>query len=226
MQTPRLDSRSPITATTTSPSGARPLLGYYVLEKDSCEPLDLRNIPQMGCLHDYLFAANGVFRRAERREFSAIVFYSSFNWCIPGLESLDPQFTLNVPKVPRHLIQSIITLAQTPQPFVETLYWLTWNPHRGLGEWELFAPPQESSTGEVRPIETEESVQRFQGASIEIHTHPPGCEHFSLQDGMQAKGFRVYGLLLLEPSPHFRFRVGMDELFWEIDPKTVIELWE
>jgi len=169
----------------------------------------------MGAVQDYLIAGNGVFVRAERPEFSAIVPWQMFKQSLCGLDAVKPAFSLNLPTVPSHLVKKMIERAKQPQPFVETLFYFVWD-----SEWKLIVPPQTGSRGGVRLLDPYSEVH--QKALIEVHSHPPGANQFSSRDDQSAKGFRVFGLIThLDTVPKLTVRVGIEGHFWEFPSEWV-----
>lgn len=169
----------------------------------------------MGAVYDYLIAGNGVFLRAERPEFSAIVPWQLFGQTICGLGFVEPAFSLNVPVVPDHLVKEMIEMARQPQPFVETLFYFVWE-----DEWSLIVPPQLGRRGQVRLLDPYCEVH--QKALIEVHSHPPGANQFSHVDDQAGEGFRVFGLIThLDTVPKLTVRVGIERHFWELPSEWV-----
>lgn len=189
----------------------QPLIGYHFI--------DAATLPdQQGSIRDYLIASNGIFVRAERPDFSAIIPVQSL--LIPGLKSVAPRLTLRRPRISSKLVEQMVRLAQSPCPFVETLFYFQWN----QDNWQLIVPPQIQSYSSVRPILPESVTNDYQTATIEVHSHPPHARAFSIEDTQIATGFRIFAILTdLESDPKLITRVGIDGVFWSIPSHWVFD---
>lgn len=190
-----------------------PLVGHHFIRSWNPVP------PQSGSVQDYLVGGNGIYLRAKRPEFSAVVPWQTFRETLCGLDLIAPSFTLNVPKVPIELVRAMMEMAQEPEPFVETLFYFLWD----KGEWHLIRPDQVGMMNEVRPIDP--YCESHQKALIEVHSHPPGVNEFSSKDDQSAEGFRLFGLIThLESTPQLKMRVGIEQHFWEFPASEVFEV--
>ena len=188
----------------------QPLIGYHFIAQSS--------LPQQrGSIRDYLIGSNGIFVRAERPDFSAIIPVQSL--LFPGLESVTPRLTLRRPRVSLELVAQMITIAKMPQPFVETLFYLQWK-----DDWQLIVPPQQQTQNSVQPILSQTSDDCYQTATIEVHSHPPNATEFSADDSKIATGFRIFAILTnLDSTPKLITRVGIDGIFWSIPTEWVFD---
>ncbi|GAP99732.1 hypothetical protein [Leptolyngbya sp. NIES-2104] len=189
----------------------QPLIGYHFINQDS--------LPQQcGTVRDYLIGSNGIFVRAERPDFSAIIPVQSLS--LPGLALVTPRLTLRRPRVGANLVTQMIAVAQTPQPFVETLFYLQWQE-----DWQLIVPSQLQTQSSVQPILSQTSNNCYQTATIEVHSHPPNATEFSAEDSKIATGFRIFAILThLDTAPKLITRVGIDGIFWSIPTDWVFDV--
>ncbi|BAS60004.1 MULTISPECIES: hypothetical protein [Leptolyngbya] len=190
------------------------LIGYHFIHQDS--------LPQhYGSIRDYLIAGNGIFIRAERPDFSAIILVQSL--LIPGLKSIAPRLTLRRPRISANLVTQMIGIANSPRPFVETLFYFHWS----QDEWKLTVPSQIQTRNSVQPILSEASDNDYQTATIEVHSHPPNATTFSADDTQIATGFRIFAILAdVDTVPKLITRVGIDGMFWSIPAHWVFEVSE
>lgn len=188
----------------------QPLIGYHFVNQAT-----LPN--QLGSIRDYLIGSNGVFVRAERPDFSAIVPVQSLS--IPGLLPVTPRLTMRRPRISASLVNQMIEIAQSPRPFVETLFYLQWD-----DGWKLIVPPQTQTYNSVHPILPETATDEYQTATIEVHSHPPNATTFSAEDTRSATGFRIFAILAdVNTAPKLITRVGIDGVFWSIPSHQVFE---
>jgi hypothetical protein len=172
---------------------------------------------QTGSIRDYLVGSNGVFVRAERPDFNAIIPVQSLSF--PGLASIAPRLTFRRPHVSTELVNQMIEIAKAPRPFVETLFYLHWN----QSDWELTVPPQVQTYSSVKPTLPE--MPDYQMATIEVHSHPPNAKTFSDEDTQSAIGFRIFAILTdVDTHPKLITRVGIDGFFWSIPAHWVFDV--
>jgi hypothetical protein len=189
----------------------QPMIGYHLLNQTT-----LPN--QCGSVRDYLIGSNGVFVRAERPDFSAILPVQSLS--LPGLMLVAPRLTLRRPRIGADLIHQMIATAQSPRPFVETLFYFQW--HRD--QWQLIVPPQVQTPTSVHPVLPETPDNTYQTATIEVHSHPPNATTFSAEDTQSATGFRIFAVLAeVNTRPQLITRVGIDGVFWSIPTQWVFD---
>lgn len=197
----------------------QPLIGYHLIEQDS--------LPQQhGTVRDYLIGSNGIFVRAERPDFSAIIPVQSLT--LPGLMSVTPRLTLRRPRVDAALVSRMIAIAfgnseapaQAPRPFVETLFYFCWDQNH----WQMIVPPQVQTCTSVHPVLPQSANNDYQTATIEVHSHPPNATSFSAEDNQIATGFRIFAILTnVDTTPQIITRVGIDGVFWTIPTHWVFD---
>ncbi len=173
-------------------------------------------------LYEYVFAGNGVFKRAARKEMSAII---PVNECaIRGLAPVEPELSIRFDMVPESIIQHILDTARdAARQEVEILF------HLSLvnGKWRLEVPPQIQRCASVEPME-KGAGSSYEQAIIEIHSHHRMPAEFSPDDDRDEAGFRIYGVIgNLNPRsahwPRINFRVGVYGDWWPLPANRIIE---
>lgn len=174
--------------------------------------------PQTGTVYDYLIGSNGVFIRAERPEFSAIVLDQAVKPSIQGLGKIEPQFQWKLPRVPLRLVDGMMAQAVSVKPFRETRFYFLWENET----WSRVCPPQFGTASSVRLLDPYSPVH--QNGIIEIHSHPPHSDEFSDLDDRSATEFRVYGLMThIDTHPRLKVRVGINGRFLNVERDQVFE---
>ena len=175
---------------------------HYLLATDAELP------PISAPLYEYVFAGNGVFKRAARKEMSAMIPVSDCT--IRGLAPVEPELNTLFDKVPESIVQQILEAAcEAARQELEILF------HLSLvdGRWRLEVPPQIQRYASVEPIE-KGAGSSYERAVIEIHSHHRMPAEFSPDDDREETGFRIYGVIgNLNPRtahwPKVNFRVGV-----------------
>jgi PRTRC genetic system protein A len=172
-------------------------------------------------LYEIVIAQNGVFKRAKRFEMSAIVEVSAFAVKIPELAVCQSKVELPE-KIPASVFEQILAHARSVTDaanFTENLYAVCWNARNNSYYWKEISGKRSFASTIARDDEP-----AYQTAVLEIHTHPPGCSHFSASDDRDESGkFRLFGILvdIHAAKPVIRLRVGIYDSFWEIPVETV-----
>ena len=172
-------------------------------------------------LFEIAIARNGVFKRARRREMTAVVEVSSFATLIPELAVGAERIEL-AEKIPGSVFDEILFHARSVtdrQNFTENLYAVYWDEKRERYFWKEVS--KKRSFGSTIANDRDPA---YQNAILEIHTHPPGCRDFSAQDDRDESGkFRLFGILvdIHSPNPAIRLRVGIYDSFWQVPFETV-----
>lgn len=166
-------------------------------------------------LFEIVIARNGVFKRARRREMTAVVELSAFKVKIPELADAEPRVEL-APKIPATVFAEISAHARSssdPANFTENLYAVC-RDAGGHYFWKEISRDRRFGSTIAR-----DDDPAYQNAVLEIHTHPPGCPEFSRADDSDERGkFRLFGILIdiHSEKPAIRLRVGIYDSFWEI----------
>lgn len=174
-------------------------------------------------LYEYVFAGNGVFKRAARKEMSAMI--PASECAIRGLALVEPKLNFQFDRVPESIIQQILdTAREAARQELETLF------HLSLvdGMWRLEVPPQIQRYASVEPME-KGAGSSYERAIIEIHSHHRMAARFSPDDDRDEAGFRIYGVIgNLNPRsahwPKINFRVGVYGDWWPLPADRVIEM--
>ena len=174
-------------------------------------------------LYEYVFAGNGVFKRAARKEMSAMIPVTEC--AIRGLAPVEPELTCQFDRVPESAIRQILDAArEAARQELEILF------HLSLvdGKWRLEVPPQIQRYAFVEPME-KGAGSSYERAIIEIHSHHRMPAEFSPDDDRDEAGFRIYGVIgNLNPRtacwPKINFRVGVYGNWWPLPSDRVIEM--
>ncbi len=172
-------------------------------------------------LYEIAIAQNGVFKRARRREMTAVIELSSFAVRIEELATEKARVELKI-KIPVHIFAEILTHSRNSTDrgnFTENLYAVYWDEERKQYFWKEI-----SGTRSFGSTIARDDDAAYKQAILEIHTHPPGCCEFSNQDDCDESGkFRLFGILvdIHSDKPKVRLRVGIYDSFWEIPVELV-----
>ncbi len=182
-----------------------------------------QNQPITAPLYEISIAQNGVFKRARRREMTAVLELSAFAVKIPELVVEEARVEL-AEKIPALIFAEILAHAQNSTDatnFTENLYAVCRDDKSGGYFWKEISHSRSFGSTIARDDDT-----AYQNAVLEIHTHPPGCRAFSSQDDRDESGkFRLFGILvdIHSVQPAIRLRVGIYDSFWEIPVETIAE---
>lgn len=202
----------------------KPLTRFLFAETDPLPAYD-------AALSEYVFAANGLFRRAERPGLHALVPAAP-----PArlLKPVEPYVHLNAPRVPVHLVREMLDLARrTCHPtnadsaqieFFETLFFFLWDENES--RWKLDVPPQDRTLWSVRATETG-ADSTYANALIEVHSHHWERAFYSRADNLDEEGLRIYGVLgRIFERPELKVRVSVYGDWWELPAHEIFELPE
>ncbi len=174
-------------------------------------------------LYEIAIAQNGVFKRARRREMTAVIELSSFDVRIEEL-AIEKSHVELTEKIPAHIFTEILTHAQNSTDaakFTENLYAVYWDEEKKQYFWKEISSSRSFGSTIARDDDA-----AYQNAILEIHTHPLGCREFSNQDDCDESGkFRLFGILvdIHGENPAIRLRVGIYDSFWEIPVEMIAE---
>lgn len=172
---------------------------------------------------EYLLAGNGLFIRANRKEFSVCL--PIFEGKISGLPLAQSGITWHHGRIPSHFWSEIWQNARAGSDYLQFredvfVIYLDERSH----EWGWRNISRERRFGSTIADDTGEE---YAGACLEIHTHPPGAVHFSSLDDRDESGkFRLFGILVdvHSASPKIRFRCGVYEYFVPVCADDVSEI--
>ena len=201
------------------------LVTYHIAQPDLPLP------PISAALYEYVLAANGVFLRGCRREFSAQFCIAPCD--IRGLASLDSTFTLRTPRVPREFVEQMLfdaLSAKTPAGVAtEMVFHLNfdWESTVELGtsgKWQLEIPQQTQTPTRAKP-DDDSAESSYARACIELHSHVEWPAQFSTLDDRDEVGMRIYAVLgRIFSQPELRVRVGCYGYHHEIAASEVFDL--
>ena len=180
--------------------------------------------PIQAPLYEIAIARNGVFKRARRREMTAVIEVSSFSVQIEELATERGRVEL-VEKIPARIFTEILAHARNSTDaanFTENLYAVFWNEEIKRYFWKEISRNRSFGSTIARDDDA-----AYKDAILEIHTHPPGCREFSNQDDRDESGkFRLFGILvdIHSAKPLLRLRVGIYDSFWEIPVELIADV--
>lgn len=174
-------------------------------------------------MFEYLLAADGLFVRAKRREFSV---------CLPlcrvrvrGLPAVKSKIIWHKPQIPSSVWQEILSDARMRcdfSNFKEDVFVVFWNEKNAEWKWKRISRDRQRAS-----TIADDSLEEYGEACIELHTHPDGAIHFSRADDEDEKGkFRIFGILtdIHSNLPKIRFRCGVYDHFIQIPADFVSEI--
>ena len=165
--------------------------------------------------YEFVLAGNGVFLRAAKP--GLFVQFPLAHCSIRWLPSIKPYFNMEAPRVPRPLVEELLSAAMAQT--AEILFYLNWE----QDHWQLSIPGQAQDEAHVTPNEI--AGEQYRHALIECHSHGSMKAFFSQQDNQDEQGFRLYAVLgSIKEQPTLRTRVGVFGYFWEIPSTDVFEL--
>ncbi len=179
--------------------------------------------PIQAPLYEIAIAQNGLFKRAQRREMTAVIELSSFAVRIEELGAEKSRVELKM-KIPVHIFAEILNHSRNSTDranFTENLYAVYWDEEIEKYFWKEISDIRSFGSTIARDDDA-----AYKQAILEIHTHPPGCREFSAQDDCDESGkFRLFGILvdIHGENPLIRLRVGIYDSFWEIPIELVAD---
>lgn len=193
----------------------KPITRFLFAEGDSLPPFD-------ASLCEYIFAANGLFRRARRSALEAIVPAAPPTRL---LSTLQPYVHLHAPLVPMQLAQTMLDESRRQcverGEFVEVLFYFCWEAEQG---WTMHIPPQAQGPTWVYATDTG-AESAYVKALLEVHSHHWMDARFSPDDDRDEIGFRIYGVLgRIFERPEIKMRVSVYGDWWEIPASAVFDL--
>lgn len=173
-------------------------------------------------LYEYVFAGNGVFKRARRDVMSATI--PICDGRISGLAAVKTEFITNFGRVPETMVTRILKVAsEAARQELESLFYLSLR----SGEWRLDIPRQIQTYSFVEPCE-KGAGSPYERAVIEIHSHHRLPARFSSDDDKDETGFRIYGVIgSLNPArnywPVINLRLGVYGDWWPLQAGRILE---
>lgn len=174
-------------------------------------------------LYEYVFAGNGIFKRARRDLMSATIPICSGR--ISGLAPVKAEFITNFGIVPATAMTQILEIASgAAKEGLESLFYLSFRADR----WELEIPRQFQTCNSVEPAEKGRGSP-YERAVIEIHSHHRMPARFSRADDSDETGFRIYGVIgNINPArdhwPMINLRLGVYGDWWSLRADRILEM--
>lgn len=174
-------------------------------------------------MFEYLMAADGLFVRAKRREFSVCLPLCRVS--VKGLPIIESKIIWHKPRIPSRIWREILSDARFRNDFTnfkEDVFVVFWNEKSGEWRWKRISRERQRAS-----TIADDSVEEYGEACIELHTHPAGAIHFSRADDEDESGkFRIFGILtdIHNNLPKIRFRCGVYDHFIQIPADFVSEM--
>jgi PRTRC genetic system protein A len=145
------------------------MFGEYLIARKgvSLPPIDPDNF------YEYVLAGNGVFVRAAREEFRAMVLAAPCR--ASGLEHLEPCVALKGGRLPLSCTQAILEDFRNALPN-ERLAWVSLKD----GNYQVYAPPQIALPSRVEPADPHDPAGV--SAFMDVHSHAGYPAVFSCED--------------------------------------------
>lgn len=157
--------------------------------------------PTPGKLYEVVYAANGVFIRAQREGLAAQIPLSLYLRNLPGLMSAN--LVVNLTERVNHNILSYLVESSRMCLPNEALFYLKYKTN-----WQVIIPPQFAVMNRVKP---EGQMSGYENVILEVHSHNTMGAFFSEEDDRDETGFRIYAVLgrLDRSRPEILVRVGI-----------------
>lgn len=174
-------------------------------------------------MFEYLMAADGLFVRAERREFSVCLPLCRVS--VKGLPIIESKIVWHKPRIPSSIWREILSDAQFRNDFTnfkEDVFVVFWDENNVEWNWKRISKDRQRAS-----TIADDTLEEYGNACIELHTHPDGAIHFSRADDEDESGkFRIFGILtdIHSNLPKIRFRCGVYDHFIQIPADFVSEM--
>lgn len=172
---------------------------------------------------EYLLAGNGLFIRANRKEYSVCLPLNRIK--IKGLPNVNSEIIWHKPRIPNRIWQEILKNARSDSDsseFKEDVYVVYWQEKQAEWLWKNIGTKRNYAS-----TIADDSLEEYGEACLEIHTHPPNATHFSQMDDRDEQGkFRIFGILIdiHNAKPKVRFRCGIYDHFVQIPADDIGEM--
>ena len=194
---------------------ARKFIGHKI---SSAEEKEITAI-----MFEYLMAADGLFVRAERREFSVCLPLCRVS--VKGLPIIESKTVWHKPRISSTVWQEILADARFRNDFTnfkEDVFVVFWDENNVEWNWKRISKDRQRAS-----TIADDTLEEYGNACIELHTHPDGAIHFSRADDEDESGkFRIFGILtdIHSNLPKIRFRCGVYDHFIQIPADFVSEM--
>lgn len=189
------------------------LVTYHV---HKCDPLPVND----ALAYQYILAGDGLFIRAETRFFEALLPIASCT--VRGLTPLHHHFQLKVPRIPAHLLDTILANARRARRpdgglpgnrLNEVLYQF----HHHGQTVQVKKPPQQVTATSVLATEAEDP-----DIICDLHSHGNMQAFWSSTDDADEQSARIFAVIgRLGAEPEMRLRVGVYG-YWMSLPVTAV----
>lgn len=172
-------------------------------------------VPPLKGVYEYLFAANGIFLRAENALLAVRVCLHAWSpGTVRGLPPLEPYIRLHHPRLPCALLRRILVDARSRRDAGGTLTEALYRVVRHGEQFALIVPPQQATLVSVKAQATGTS----EPALLELHSHGRLPAFWSGQDDRDEGGFGFYGVVgkVNTDRPEIRVRLGVYGYWWEV----------
>ncbi len=189
------------------------MLVNHMILHSGYQPLPVDNF-----LYEYLFASNGVFVHAKRKDMEVMIPVMAYETnLVRGLEKIEPYVHLPKLIAVEHL-QAILRVSRKAIPNEALFYCIFAN-----GNWRTVMPAQDASHAAVKPKDGFNTLAVE--AVIEIHSHNYMDAFFSSQDNADETGLKLFIVLgqLDNDRVQIRARVGVYGHFYEIPANWIFE---
>lgn len=172
------------------------IVNYHVHQQ---EPLP----PSSALAYQYVFAARGLYLRAENHFFDVLLPISRCH--IRGLVPLRSHFRLKAPRVPARLLIAVLSDARRARCHKGGLKEVLYHFHHNGNRVRVLKPPQRTTASSIVAGEGNTT-----GVILDLHSHGNMGAFWSETDNEDEQGFRIYGVIgRLETKPEIRLRLGV-----------------
>ena len=188
------------------------LVTYHV---HKCDPLPATN----ALAYQYIMAGNGIFVRAETCFFTALLPVTACT--VRGLPLLHSRFRLLVPRIPGHLLDTVLADARRARRPGNSLNEVLYQFHHHVRAVQVKKPPQQTTPTSITTHVTT-AAHDAAGIICDLHSHGNMCAFFSQTDNADEQGARFYAVIgRLDSAPEMRLRVGVYG-YWLPLPLTAV----
>ncbi|MCI0396395.1 MAG: Mov34/MPN/PAD-1 family protein [Chloroflexi bacterium] len=165
--------------------------------------------------YQYILAAGGVFVRAETRFWAATLPIARCE--IRGLQPLQPQFRLKVPRLSQQLLVQVLADARRDRGGDGCLHEALYR-FQHIGERvRVVKPAQQATATRVRSPGGDDPT-----TILELHSHGWMEAFFSRTDNLDEQGAHIYGVIgRVDGAPEIRLRLGLYG-YWQPLPVTLL----
>ncbi|MCI0648719.1 MAG: Mov34/MPN/PAD-1 family protein [Chloroflexi bacterium] len=165
--------------------------------------------------YQYILAAGGVFVRAETRFWTATLPIARCE--IRGLQPLQPQFRLKVPRLPHQLLAQVLADARRVGGGDGRLHEALYRFQHTGERVRVVKPAQQATATRVSNPGGDDPT-----TILELHSHGRMEAFFSRTDNLDEQGAHIYGVIgQVDGAPEIRLRLGLYG-YWQPLPVTFL----